>query len=511
MNYPECLRYLEQVQTLGIKFGLDNVRAVLQALENPEKLFPSVVIAGSNGKGSVCAMLSRILTVHGFKTGLYTSPHLIHPEERIRIDGIPVGREAFCRNLTAVRNAIESLLAESTLLTPPTYFETMTCQALLCFAEAKAELAVLEVGMGGRFDATNVVDRVASVITTISAEHQKFLGDTLAQIAFEKAGIVMKGIPVVCGVEPDEAFDVIKARAHELKAPFIPVFREGRRFDVQTKSNGYRFYFGEKEQAGNTSIRPDPAGSRQPEEYDSTRPWKSSLPEEADKKNGKKNDGSFPDKEIFPSGGTEKDQNTEEDRAYVYSPSLLGLHQGKNAAIAIRAAEVIGEVWKPLEKTKIIEGIETTSWPGRLEIVSKDPLVFMDGAHNEEGAKALLNYAEEFMPRPLTLVFGAMRDKAVGRIAEILFPAADRIILTGFSYFKAFLPNEILARTPEILKSRCILEPDSRLALEKAMSPISSEKSGKGIPSVSKGSVLIAGSLFLVGEMKPLFQNGQNK
>lgn len=455
MNYPECLRYLERIQTLGIKFGLDNVRAVLKALENPEKLFPSVVVAGSNGKGSVCAMLSRILTVHGFKTGLYTSPHLVHPEERIRIDGVPVGRETFCRSLTAVKNAVDSLVDEAILLMPPTYFETITCQACLCFAEAQVDMAVLEVGMGGRFDATNVVDRVVSIITTISAEHQKFLGDSLGQIAFEKAGIVKKGVPVVCGVESDEAFDVIKARAEELSAPFIPVFREGRRL---TERHGYTFYFGGDEHVKKTSIPPG------------------------------------------------RDQNAGENPGYVFRPSLLGLHQGKNAAVAIRAAEVISEAWKPLKKNKIIEGIESTSWPGRLEIVSDNPLVIMDGAHNEEGARVLRAYAEKFMPKPLTLIFGAMRDKAVGRIAEILFPAADLIILTRFSYFKALLPDEILDKTPENLKSRCILESDSRLALEKAKSQISQVKRGKEIPSVFVGSVLIAGSLFLVGEMRPLFR-----
>ena len=441
MNYAQSLRYLEQVQTLGIKFGLDNVRAVLSQLGNPERAYPSVIVAGSNGKGSVCAMLDRIVTVHGKKPGLYTSPHLLHPEERIRVNSIPVGRELFSRCLSTVRAAIDGLIARGTLLTPPTYFETTTCLASVCFRELKVDMAFLEVGMGGRFDATNAVKPILSVITTISAEHQKFLGDTLGQIAFEKAGIISGGVPVVCGVEPDEAYSVIRDRAEELGAPFVSVWRDGRSLKALKEKFGYSFKYG-----GDSS-----------------------------------------------------------HAAYDFTPSLPGLHQGKNAATAIRAAEEISRLWKPLREDKVVEGIESAAWPGRLEHLDTDPPVVLDGAHNPEGAEALRAYAEAFLPRPVTLIFAAMRDKDVGAVAGILFPAADRILLTTFPYFKARTPEELLAFAPVEQRARCALQPDLRSALmEAAPSLFDRGKSGGPAP---RGSLLIAGSLFLIGEAKKILES----
>jgi len=198
---------------------------------------------------------------------------------------------------------------------------------------------------------------------------------------------------------------------------------------------------------------------------------------------------------------------------YTFSPSLPGLHQGRNAATAIRAAEEISRQWKPLQKGKMVEGIETTSWPGRLELLYYDPLVALDGAHNPEGARALRQYAEAFLPKPITLLYAAMRDKDVGDIAGILFPAADRIILTSFPYFKALAPEEILALIPEDLRQRCSLEADFSSAIKKAapsfytkgeeVSRLIRRREGS---SFSHGSVLIAGSLFLIGEAKKFFK-----
>ena len=243
MNYEQCLKYLETVQSLGIKFGLENVRTVLAAFGDPHKKLTSVLVAGTNGKGSVCAMLTRILSLHGFKTGLFTSPHLVKPEERIRIGDRLIPARTFSRIVSILKERIEELIVTKELLSPPTYFEFLTCMALLFFEEQKVDMAVLEVGMGGRFDATNVVEPSLSVITTISGEHQKFLGESLSQIAFEKAGIVKTGIPVVCGVEKGEAYDTIKVRAEELKAPFIGVFNNKDCFSFQKSKQRYSFRY----------------------------------------------------------------------------------------------------------------------------------------------------------------------------------------------------------------------------------------------------------------------------
>lgn len=427
MNYEQCLRYLERIQNLGIKFGLDNVSTVLSSFNNPHQKYASILVAGTNGKGSVCAMLTQILTVHNFRVGLFTSPHLVRVEERIRIGEKLIPTRSFCRWLTTLRERIEELIASEKLLSPPTYFEMLTCLALLYFEEQKVEMAVLEVGMGGRFDATNVVGPSVSVITTISGEHKKFLGESLSQIAFEKAGIVKRGTPVVCGVEEREAYEAIKKRAEELHAPFHAVFARKGSFLAQKIEKGYSFFY-----------------------------------------------------------RTDKEK-------YLFLPSLRGEHQGKNAAVAIVASELLSKSWKRLEKKKIVKGIEKTKWEGRLEVVSSNPLVILDGAHNEEGAQALRKYIQEFISSPLILLFAIMRDKEIAKIADILFPLAEKIILTRFPYFRAALPEDIRTEA-QSFQDRIVLEPDTNKALNTALSSAG-----------SKGCVLATGSLFLVGEIKKRF------
>jgi dihydrofolate synthase/folylpolyglutamate synthase len=429
MNDQECSRYLEKIQSLGIKFGLDNVREILRAFHSPHHKFPSVLVAGTNGKGSVCAFLTRILTLHGLRVGLFTSPHLVRVEERLRIGDKLIPRKLFCRLLSRLKERIDELIAEKRLLNPPTYFEHLCCLAFLFFAEKKVDIAVLEVGMGGRFDATNVVTPLVSVITTISAEHQKFLGKTLNQIAFEKAGIIKPGIPVVCGVEKPLAFQTIKDRADELGAPFLGVFGQKGNFISEKAERGYIFH--------------------------------------------------------WTMGG----------ETYSYRPSLRGVHQGRNAAVAIAACRVLDQNWRGLEKEKIIRGIQTTRWEGRLEAFSEKPLVLLDGAHNAEGAGALRDYIREFAFPPLFLVYAAMRDKNIKKIADILFPLADKVILTRFPYYRAARPEEVKEKAT-FYKDRIICEPDVEEAFRRALQMAGPE-----------GTVLAAGSLFLIGEIKKIRQN----
>ncbi len=424
MNRQECLRYLEKIQNLGIKFGLDNVRAILDSLGNPHQKYPSVLVAGTNGKGSVCAMLTQILSLHGFRVGLFTSPHLIRVEERVRIGNRPIAAKDFCQILTRLRERIEDLIADRTLISPPTYFELMTCLGLTYFKEQKVDMAVLEVGMGGRFDATNVVDPVVTAITTISGEHQKFLGESLSQIAFEKAGIIRAGIPVACGVEEKDAFLTIKNRAKELQAPFLSVFEKDENFFFFRENKGYKF------------------------EYRSER------------------------------------------ESYNFSPQLLGLHQGKNASIAVVVAEQLSKNWKKLEKIKIIRGIESCRWEGRLETISSQPYIIVDGAHNEEGARALETYVRDFLPSPMILIFATMRDKNIEQIAGILFPLSRKIIITRFPYFRAAYPEDIRARTKKF-EDRLLLEPNPKKAIDLALQIAN-----------PKDAILVTGSLYLVGEIK---------
>jgi dihydrofolate synthase/folylpolyglutamate synthase len=429
MNEQECNRYLEKIQNLGIKFGLDNVREILRAFHDPHQKFPSVLVAGSNGKGSVCAFLTKIMSLHGFQAGLFTSPHLVDVEERIRIGGEWIPRRTFCRLLTHLKEKVDQLIAAKKLLNPPTYFEHLCCLAFLYFAEQKIDIAFLEVGMGGRFDATNVVDPMVSVITTISAEHQKFLGESLSQIAFEKSGIIKPGVPVVCGVQKQDAYETINGRAAELGAPFYGIFDNEDNFRRKKTSRGYVFTF---------------------------------------RVNGE---------------------------TYHYQPSLPGIHQGRNAAAAIAAARILGQRWKKLEKDRIIEGIQTTFWEGRLEYISQKPRVLLDGAHNEEGAEALRDYIREFVHSPVVLVFASMRDKKIERVANILFPLAKNVILTRFPYYRACPPEELAQKAAFVdKKPRC--EPETGEAFRMAQKLAGPD-----------GIVVVAGSLFLVGEIRKIIRN----
>jgi len=223
--------YLKALERFGVKLGLDNVRALLQALGDPQQAYPCLHVAGTNGKGSVCAMLDAALRAAGRRTGLYTSPHLVDLRERIRVDGRMIGRADLGRLLGRLKGTIEELLGDGRLDAHPTYFEVLTALAFLYFAERKVDVAVLEVGMGGRFDATNVVRPEVAVITSIGLDHREYLGGTLAAIAGEKAGIIKPGLPVVCGPDRGPARAVIRARAAEAGAPFRPVLGPGRRLE----------------------------------------------------------------------------------------------------------------------------------------------------------------------------------------------------------------------------------------------------------------------------------------
>lgn len=424
MTPSQSRAYLDQLQRFGIKLGLENIRAVLASLGDPHRTFPSILVAGTNGKGSVCAMLARIMAEHRLRAGLYTSPHLVRIEERIKVGERKISQKDFCRRLGLIRKKIEGLMKRGILKSHPTFFEVLTTLALLHFAEERVDVAVLEVGMGGRFDATNVVDPLVSVITTVSKDHQEYLGTMIGQIAFEKAGIIKPGIPVVCGIEGGEAYRVIKKRARQVGAPFLGVFDEPGGFQAKKLRDRYSFTY---------KLGP----------------------------------------EIFR-----------------FSPQLRGLHQGRNAAAAIAAASVLPKSWRKLDKAKIIRGVERAQWPGRLEVISRSPRVILDGAHNEAGAKTVTAYIQGFVRRPVIFVFGMMKDKNIERVTDILFPSADKVILTSLPIVRAASPVEIWQRARKY-RSKIVLEPSLNRALA-----LGRRKAGR------RGTVIITGSLYLVGEAK---------
>jgi dihydrofolate synthase/folylpolyglutamate synthase len=426
MNSSGCRAYLEHLERFGVKLGLENITALLRGLGHPHQSFPSVHVAGTNGKGSVSAMLSRILREHRLLVGLYTSPHLVSAKERILIGGRRVGARQWCGQLSRIKRTAEDLMAAGRLERQPTYFEALTALAFLEFKDRGVDIAVLEVGMGGRFDATNVVTPLVSVITTIAKDHQKNLGRTLRSIAFEKAGIIKPGIPVVSGARKGPARAELERRARERGAPFYDAFGRGTEFEVRKAVRGYLFKY--RSQTG----------------------------------------------------------------IYEYTPGLEGKHQGSNAAVAIAAAEILERTWRPLEEERIIRGIERTEWKGRLEIVSENPQVILDGAHNEEGIASLVTYLKEIVRHPVILVFGVLKDKEIGSMARLLFPEAGTVILTRAPYRRSASPEDILRAAPSF-RDKIRLEPDVKKAVRLAIS----ESRGR-IP------IVIAGSLFLAGEVKRL-------
>jgi dihydrofolate synthase / folylpolyglutamate synthase len=425
----------ELAQTPSHKFDLAHMRVLLEALDNPERRFPSVLIAGTNGKGSTAATLASILRASGLRTGLYTSPHLVRINERIRIGEESISDHDFALIHDLVDRTAERLVSENELPWHPSFFEMLTAIAFEHFARRKVEIAVLEVGMGGRLDATNVAEPRVSVITDIALDHQRFLGDTVTEIAGEKAGIIRRGGVVVTLPQQPKANDVIGNTILELGArgvnavPYVP--------PVSPASGAYL--------AVNEDKTPV---SRYP---------------------------------LQVMG----------EQIVVETP-LLGRHQLRNVALAIAAAEQLSQQGFPVTAASIEQGIRETHWPGRFQVLpgsGGSPEYVFDVAHNPAGAWALRSTLSAGYPDcPLTFIFGAMRDKAIGEMAEILFPLADRVIATLADNPRSASPEEIreaAARTSTPIEEAVDVAAAIRLARTSAR---------------DDAVVVITGSIYIVGE-----------
>ncbi|OGC05106.1 hypothetical protein A2276_04095 [candidate division WOR-1 bacterium RIFOXYA12_FULL_43_27] len=330
----------------GIKLGLERIEYLLEKLDNPHLKFKSIHVAGTNGKGSVCAMLSSILKEAGYKVGMYTSPHLLNYNERMKIGGRDIRSRGLEKYFKMVRPHAKKVQA--------TEFEILTAMAFKYFADKKVDIAVVEVGMGGRFDATNVLIPEVSVITTIDYDHCEYLGNTLAKIAYEKAGIIKPGVPVVTGESKRTALQVIRRIAKQ-------------------KETGC---------------------------------WV-----------------------------------VGEDAGIEAGCPLLGKHQKLNASIAVKVAQFLG-----ISKSAIRKGIRKTKWLGRFQVISKKPLVIIDGAHNPAGIRALkVTIKEQGIKTPLNLIFGVQRGKDVDAMVKEISPIAKNVIVTQSSHPRA-MPKKELAK-----------------------------------------------------------------
>jgi dihydrofolate synthase/folylpolyglutamate synthase len=400
--------FLFSLERFGMKFGLAGMARICDALDHPERAFPCIHIAGTNGKGSVTAMVDAALRAAGWRSARYTSPHLSRLEERFVVDGREVTAERLEASAVRVRDAVERLVASGALDGWPTFFECTTAVAFDLFRAARVDVAVIETGLGGRLDATNVVTPIATAIVSIDLDHQAQLGDTLAAIAFEKAGIIKPGVPVVTGALPAEAMAVIARVAAERGAPLLA------------------------------------AG----------------------------------------------DDEALAARVAAMPPALPGAHQRANAAVALRLLESIDGGGHDLrvDAAARARGVTTAAWPGRLEtIVWRDRAILLDAAHNPAGARALASYLLAALPRKVTLVFGAMKDKAIEEMLRELAPVTRRLLCTTAPSPRAASAGELVAIAAEAgLAAEAVADPMAALARARE----------------TADPIVVAGSIFLVGAVR---------
>jgi dihydrofolate synthase/folylpolyglutamate synthase len=384
----------ELAQTPSHKFDLAHMRVLLSAMGHPERRFPSVLIAGTNGKGSTAATLASILRASGLRAGLYTSPHLVRINERVRIDGNEISDDQFALLHDVVDRSAERLVEDGELPWHPSFFEMLTAMAFEHFATNKVEIAVLEVGMGGRLDATNVVEPLLSVITDVSLDHQKFLGNTIGEIAREKAGIIRPNGIVVTLPQSPEANSVIGDAVLEQNACVVSAAQYVP--PVSPKAENYS----EKAKTGSAS---GVVASRYPLQV--------------------------------------------MGKVIQVETQLVGRHQLRNVALAIAAAEDLSKQGFAITPETIERGIRETRWPGRFQVIhahGNTPEIVFDVAHNPAGAWALRStLSSMYEGRRIMFVFGAMRDKNIREMAEILFPLGDRIIATSANNPRSATPEEI--------------------------------------------------------------------
>ncbi|WP_406547904.1 bifunctional folylpolyglutamate synthase/dihydrofolate synthase [Clostridium ljungdahlii] len=442
MNYDETVEYIETTAKFGSNYGLDRTEKRLELLGNPQKKIKTIHVAGTNGKGSITAMINRILMEAGFKVGMYTSPYLEVFEERIQINGVNIPKDDLSRVVTKVAEVVKKVIELG--YENPTEFEIITCTMFYYFYEQKVDIAVVEVGLGGRLDATNVMAPFSkeedggvllSIIASISYDHMQILGNTLAEIAHEKAGIVKSGIPVILYPEEKEAEEAIEKVCSERGSTLIKV----------------------------------PCDCVEPEDQ-----------EKVDNNS----------KEYVQKI---KVHTKKED--YHIKLSLLGRHQLTNCACALFAIEELSRYGFDIDKQTILKALSNVKWIGRLEVMHRKPLVVIDGAHNREGISMLRkNLCTYFNYNKMILILGILADKEVEVMVKTIVPLAERVI--------AVTPNNTRAENSKELKgviekynSKCEALDTYEEAYEKALSYCSEDD-----------ILLISGSLYMIGDMRKIIR-----
>lgn len=424
MDYNRAVEYLESLGRFGSKPGLERIKLLTERLGNPQEHLKFVHIAGTNGKGSTSAFISSILRSAGYSAGLYTSPHLLRYNERIRVNDRDITDAELARYTARVKKAIDEMDQEG--LEHPTAFEAITAMAFLYYYEKKCDVVVLEVGLGGRLDATNVISNpLVSVITKISLDHTEILGNTIAEIAGEKAGIIKQNGHVVTYPQEEEALRVIEAVCRQKNAAM---------------------YIAAPDMFEKTELSPGLLYMKHPRIGD-------------------------------------------------IKTSITGVHQVYNAAVALKTAEVLTDMGFAITDRNIAEGFRTASWPGRFELLSRNPDFYIDGGHNPDGIRSFIETFKKLYPgKKATIIFGVMKDKDYDTMLRELSSITERFI--------AITPPD----NPRALDAESLVKIMSKYCKNVEYSATIEEAIEKSLSSASENDVIAAvGSLFYIGYVRKAF------
>ena len=425
MNFEDSIRWLYSFKKHGSKLGLERISFLVEQLGNPQNTIKIIHVTGTNGKGSVCKFIGSILQKAGYKVGVYISPHLQRFSERIVVNNEEISEENVVLLVEKIRPVVDDMIKQNNT---PTFFEVITAMAFQFFSDCTVDFAVIEVGLGGRFDATNVVNPLVSVITNVSLEHTDYLGEDIKSIAFEKAGIIKESVPVVTAVKND-ARDVIKKIAKEKNTRTTVIDRNHWR-RLSYNMNYQEFLI----------------------------------------------QGAFND--------------------YTVKTPLLGGYQGENIALAVSTIEQLQMNGIYLTDDDILEGISTAFNPGRMEIISEEPTILLEGAHNPAGMEMLKKTLEEdFEYDRLILLIGILKDKNIQKMLSTIAPISDIIIVTKSKNARACEPEVLKNSIEKIGWKKELFIVDS---LPKAIKYAKSMANKNDI-------ICISGSLFTVGEARSYF------
>jgi dihydrofolate synthase/folylpolyglutamate synthase len=442
--YQDSLNYLYSYVDYSLQrsdrysaanFNLDRMRALMAALGNPEKEYPIIHIAGTKGKGSVASFVASALRAAGYRVGLYTSPHLQDYVERIQINGQPLPHEQLVARVDEIKPIVESIPELTT-------FEITTALAYQFFQREGVGAAVIEVGLGGRLDATNVCQPIVAVITSLSYDHTYLLGDTLAEIAGEKAGIIKPGVPVVLAPQKDEARLMIEQIARELNAPLILIGRDYLFSPVARSLESQTLFVWPASEQWHIDAYIESGGSLEWE------PVRLTIP-------------------------------------------LLGYHQVENAATAYTTLQVARSAGLEISETAIRAGFAKVVWPGRFEILQRDPPVIVDSAHNRDSALKLRLALDDYYPGyPIVLIFGASEDKDIRGMFTELLPRVRQVVATRSFHPRAIEPEKLIELAHQFgVPAREV--PEVEVALEEAQ-----------LLAEGEAVVLATGSIFVAAAVR---------